>query len=374
MPDAAPVAQQTNGTPQPADPGLLKTPGPIARAQSRIRAGRADTLAALEAGAESAPTMAEPKPVEKAASSDVEVEPETTEAHVDEPDTEAKPEEKVEAAPTDPESTKRLASIQAAEKRSREKVAKERESLAAEKAALAKERAELEAMRSEAESLKKARERAKIDPVGYLEAAGVDDLEYAARMAFAKHKGATDPAQREAHARELQRREQQDDVGALKREMADLRAELARERQQAQFDSHQTAYLDHAVKAIGDSAPIAKALAAKNPAKLRAALWTTTERLIAENEGDVPDFGEVIETYESQRRAELDELGVSLPAAGKAATTETKQNNQTADKKHPAKTLGNDLSTPRVPRPVSKKSDREHRAETLAMLEREQLE
>jgi hypothetical protein len=44
-----------------------------------------------------------------------------------------------------------------------------------------------------------------------------------------------------------------------------------------------------------------------------------------------------------------------------------KKNTQAADKKHPAKTLGNDLSTPRVPRPT--RSDREQRAETLEMLE-----
>jgi hypothetical protein len=358
--------QQTNGTPTAAAPELLSGPGRVAQAQARIRAGRAETLAALEGGKvtdepakPAAPAVEAPK--QDAAPAEVEAAPADPEVEVPEV-----------VAETDPESAKRLATIQTAEKRARDKIAKERESLAASKAEIEKERAAIAAERAEMDAYRKARERAKLDPVSALEALGVDDLEYAAKMAYAKSKAATDPAQREAHAREIARREQSGDVETLKREVAELRAERVREREQTALESNWGSYLDHAVKSIGDDAPISKALGAKNPAKLRAEFRATTQRLIEENDGDVPDFEEVISAYESRRRAELEELGVSLPAAGKAATTETKQNTQIADKKHPAKTLGNDLSTPRVPRPA--KSDREHRAETLALLESGKLE
>jgi hypothetical protein len=371
MADTSQGQQQTNGTPR--SPTVLPAPSNAARAAARIRAGRAQTLAALESGndlnVEAAPEAVAaakaPAPVESPAVDEREVEAvETT----DDAEVEDAPPARVEV---DAESSKRLATIQAAEKRSREKIAKEREQLAADRASIEKERQELAAARSEIEAYRAARERAKLDPVAYLKAAGVDDLEYAARQAYATAKAGTDPQSREAAARMMREREHETELQATKRRLEELEQRLSARDQQAQFESHKNTYIEHAVKAIGDDAPITKALAAKNPAKVRAALWATTEHLIAENDGDVPDFEDVITTYERARRAELDELGID-PATLTAAPAAKKQNDQPADKKHPAKTLGNDLSTPRVPRPT--KSDKEHRAETLAMLERGTLE
>jgi len=380
MGDPAP-AQPSNGVSRAAAPELLKSPSNAAKAAARIRAGREATLAALEGGsddkqptaldaratkpepkAEPKPEIALPEPVE----SGVEAETETEEA------TEVAADPAPAATEADPEANKRIGKIQAAEKRSRDKITKERETLAAEKAKIEQERQQIAAERAELEAYRKAKERAKVDPVAYLEAAGIDDYDYAARQTWARAKAATEPANKEAAANQLRQREHETELQALKRRHEELEQKLAAKEEQQAFETTRSSYLDHTVKAIDDTAPIAKALAAKNPSKLRSALWATAQRMIDESDGDVPEPEEVIAAYEAHRKAELDELGISIPAA-KAATTETtKTNSQLADKKNPAKTLGTNLSTPRVPRPA--KSEREHRAETLAMLEREQLE
>jgi hypothetical protein len=375
-------AQPSNGT-RAAAPELLNGPSNAAKAAARIRAGREATLAALESGGEAKQETAlkaratnteqapEPKPETPALPEPpTEAEPEAETPEGEEP-TEVKPDPAPAATEADPEANKRLGKIQAQEKRSRDKIAKEREQLAADKAKLEQDRQQVAAERAELEAFKKAKERAKLDPVAYLEAGGVDDFDYASRQAFARAKAATNPENREAAARLMRERETETKVERIERELAETKQMLAQRDQQQAFEASRGQYLEHTVKAIDDSAPIAKALAAKNPAKLRAALWQTAERLIEENDGDVPEPEEVIAAYEATRKAELDELGISIPAA-KAATETTKQNSQIADKKNPAKTLGTNLSTPRVPRPA--KSDREHRAETLAMLERNQLE
>jgi vancomycin resistance protein YoaR len=183
--------------------------------------------------------------------------------------------------------------------------------------------------------------------------------------------GKKDPAGAKANAelaaRTLREREANTQTSALQKRLDELEQKLTQKDQQAQFESKRTAYIEHAAKQITDETPIAKALGDKNPEKLRAALWATTERLIEENDGEVPDPADVLATYEKTRRAELEELGVDP-----TTLATPKKNTQAADKKHPAKTLGNDLSTPRVPRPA--RSDREHRAETLEMLESGRLE
>ncbi len=337
----------------------------------RIRAGRADTLAALEAGklADEPKAPVEEKPAGGEQSPEPEVKPEPeqpAEPEVEEEESEEKP-EPVETS-TDPEQAKRLATIQAAEKRSREKIEKERAAYKAERADFERERAAFAAERAQMDAFRKATERAKVDPVSLLRAAGVDDFEYAARLAYAESKAATDPTNREAAAQMLRMREQATKVDATEKRIADLEAKLAAKEQETTFESHRSKYLDFAFKAITDEVPIAKALAAKNPAKLRAALWSTAERMIAENDGDVPEVEEIVAAYEVSRRAELEELGVD-PATFSATP---KKNIQAADKKHPAKTLGTDLSASRAPRPA--KSDKEHRSETLAMLESGKLE
>jgi hypothetical protein len=331
----------------------------------RIRSHRAATLAEFEKS-DLESTTKKVAVVEKPVEKPVDVETDTQDDADAGVETDEQPAAAAKAETTDPESSKRLAAITQAEKRAREKITKERQETSAARAELERAKASLDAERVEFEAWKKAKARAKLDPVAYLEAGGVDDLEYAAKMAYGKAKAATDPANREAAARMMREREQSSDFDALKQEVRDLKAQLTQKEQRNEFETSRSTYLDHAVKAVPDDAPITRALATKNPVKLRAALWATTVELTDANDGDVPDVSEVIAHYEKTRRAELDELGIDY------AATDTKKNLQTADKKHPAKTLGNDLSTPRVPRPA--KSEREQRAETLALLESGKLE
>ncbi len=345
----------------------------MARAQARIRENRSATLAALEQGTTD---VADVKPVEKVAEKPVEkaeAKP-TIEVEADaedtDTDTEVETDTKVEAETTvdTADQNKRLAALNLAEKRSRDKVAKERSELAAAKAEIDREKAALAAERAELDAYRKARERAKLDPVALLEAAGVDDLGYAARMAFAKANAEKDPANREAAARMQREREHSSELESTKKRLEELENKLTAKEQQTLFDRQRDAYVDATAKQIGEEAPLLKAFATKNPTKLRAKLWETTQRLIDET-GDVPDPSDVIAEYEKTRRDELEELGVDFATL---STTTPKKNPQAADKKTPAKTLGNDLSTPRVPRPT--KSDKEHRAETLSMLESGKLE
>ena len=109
---------------------LLNNPSPVARAMSRIKAGQADTFAAIEKG-ELGPTPPSPK-VTKV----VEVlENDTPDPEAPEPETAPDDAEveadavKVDAEPggdkVDAETSKRIAAVQKAEQRSREKVASE---------------------------------------------------------------------------------------------------------------------------------------------------------------------------------------------------------------------------------------------------------
>lgn len=341
------------------------TAGPGAVA-NRIRSQRADTLAALISEGDAPAEKAETPEVAKAPA--VEAEPD---AHDDdEADDEPAPAAKAPEAKVDSETSKRLAAVQAAEKRSRDKVAAERAEVVADRAAAAKERAELAAERAEIAEYRKARERAKLDPVAYLKAAGVTDpaeLEYAAKQAYAAGKG--EPANKEAAARALREREHSEEVAALRKRLDARDAEDAERSERATIDREVTTYVDGLKAAVGtsDVSPLAKHFMNKSPAKTEATLRRLTYEL-AQETGDKPDFDDVLARYEQTRRAELEELGVD-PAS---LTATSKKPEPEATKKTVAKTLGNDLSTPRVPRPKS--SEREHRAETRRLLELGKLE
>jgi hypothetical protein len=372
MPNAA--AQGTGAAAAKPNTGGELLPGPSAQAQAqaRIRAGRADTLAALQGGGSTdAKPVVKPEPAKVDAKPDLTPELDTPELDEDK-GTETEPAEPEKGEPAvDAETAKRLDAVAKAEKRSRDKIAADR---AAAKAETEKRDAELKPRLEKLEKFEAAMKNVHRDPAAALALLGLGDdaaLEGFARAAFAMTEaGKKDPARAKANAdlaaQVLREREANGATEALQKRLDDLERTISTEKQQAQLEQKRTAYVDFTAKKVSDETPIAKALGEKNPDKLRAALWATTERMIADNDGEVPDPEDVLATYEKTRRAELEELGVDP-----ATLATPKKNNQTADKKHPAKTLGNDLSTPRVPRPA--RSDREHRAETLAMLESGQL-
>lgn len=367
-------------------------------AAQRARAGRGETLALLESG-KADPAAAKPstpKPGANGANGTQAPKPALAKPTptIEEPDdadeatSETATETPSAAAPdlssvADPETAKRVSTIQAAEKRSRDKIAAERKELEAQRKAIETEWAPRVKEAEDFKALKAKAKKGGVHLVDALRALGVgdDDLEPAAQAIYAHSKaGAADPARKAAADRMLAERAHVTELEELRAELRELKDGLSKRDEQQTFEQQRATFLDHTVKAIGADAPIATALATKNPTKLRAALWATTVELMEANDGEVPDFADVVATYEAQRKAELEELGLAPPKAAKqpteTETQETKPNNKTADKQNPARTLSNDLSTPRVPRPAQ--SGDEHRKvnrkETLRMLESGKLE
>lgn len=370
MADQGAQQQQVNGTSaRGAAPDLLPGPSALAQAQARIRAGRASTLAALESGDTA------DKPADTAVETETETEQDGGDAAAE---LEAKAESKVDKkldtsdvkpeAKKDPEADKRLAAIQAAEKRSRDKIA-------AERAELEKQAAELKSAREAVERFEKAKKLARRDPAAALEALDITDD--ASREAFARatfamtEAGKKDPsaarANQERAEQTLRARETETTLEKIQRELAETRELITkRDQQQAQQQQAQR-YVSAIETAAKSTAPLVAHLLEHDTDDTHDGLVRTYERLVAEN-GEAPDAADVVAAYDKAQRSKFTKLGINP----ESIYDTSKKNNQAADKKHPAKTLGNDLSTPRVPRPT--KSDKEHRAETLAMLESGKLE
>ncbi len=368
-------------------PGNVVTQGPHPGvvAGQRARAGRAETMALLESGrldAESAkPSVparnGRPAPEAPALERQERAEPERREEPAATPRVEAKPDPKpdpkpdVEAAP-DPETQRRVGQIQAAEARSKQKVAEAKAELEQRAKAIESEWKPRVEAAEKFESLKSKAEKARSNPallVDLFKELGFSEDHFGpsaqALYAFSKE-GQADPS-RKAQAEKLMReREGMDEMSKLRREIDELKQGLTKEKQATEFERLQADFLDGTMKAIADDAPTVKAMTSstKNPKKLRDALWRHTVELTHENDGDAPAFADVVARYQ----AELDEMGVPRPSAQAAKSDdETKKNNQTADKTNPAKTLSGDLTAPRVPRDAT--SSKDHRAETRRMVE-----
>ena len=350
-----------NGTPSGGE--LLAGQSRAARIVATTRAARDEVRSALLAGADLEPTPDAVKPETKPEKTS-EAAPDAA-GTVEEPAAGVASETSAAADRPDAETEKRLAAVQAADKRNREKLAKEREEVAAERAAAAKERAEIAAEREAVAAWRKAQERAKVDPVGYLCAAGVTDpdaLEYAARQAYGAAKG--DPANKEAAARALRERELAGEVADLKRWRAEREQAEKQQAESVRVEREVAAYVDTLVKTAktAEDAPLAKHFMAKSPEKTLHRLRLIAAELAHET-GDVPDHADVVARFEKTRRAELEDYGVNIDSILK---TEQKKPDPPAAEKTAAKTLENTMSTPRVPR--SSTSEREARAEARAEL------
>lgn len=364
----------SNGTPTP---DIRPGPSPGELARQRVRTHRASALAEFtgQRAADPDPTPAPtPAPAEPAKEPAPEVPTEPARAPAADP--------APEPAAADAETARRLATVQAAEKRSRAAIAAEQQKLAAEREAFAKERAAIEADRAELARLKKLADRAKVDPASALRGLGVEDMEYAARQAYAAAKA--DPTNKAAAAEAMRLREQADELAEIRetmkaqaKELADWKSQSAAEREQAHAAQAAEAFMSSLKTAvttgkIGDApvnTPLARYFLAKNPAGADRALRQAAYDLLTET-GDVPDAADVLARYEQTRRAELLADGFdpdALVKAGAPTMTATKVNDQAAGKKLPAPTLGNDLSTPRVPRRYL--GERANREETLGLLE-----
>lgn len=383
---------------------VLNAPHHGVLAAQRAKAGRGDTLRMLEGGqvdpAAAKPSVAAPgraappPPAAKPAVREDAAELETDAAAELETERPTETPTETPATSEDPAVAKRLATIQAAEARQREKATKARAELETRAKAIETEWAPRVAKAEAFEALQvKARKGGAHLVAAFRELGfGDDDLEPAAQTLYAHSKaGAADPARKQAAAAAMRERELAERGDETQRRIDALEEKLAARDRQAEFQQVQGRFLDHALDSITDDAPIARAAAAaidkaraentpdgkvratKLAQKLRGKLWELTVAMAAEFDGDAPDPADVIARYEESRGAELDELGIPRPTS---TTTQPKPNSKPADKQNPARTLSNDLSTSRVPRPrqsgdVARK---ESRRDTLRALETGKLD
>jgi hypothetical protein len=264
------------------------------------------------------------------------------------------------APKADVELAKRLDAIKAAERRSRDEIAKAR--------------AELEAQRKEiAEQTEALKRRFKADPIAVMRELGAstsEDWDLVSRAAWANtEKAAQNPQTREAAMRALKERETTDAVAHLRDELTAVRKELAERDAKANAERQSAAYLTAVSKSLDDSTPIVKTLFDKNPTLAQQRVQLARDYLHQQT-GEIPEPGDVLKMLEQVERDELAYRGidpdqllkttkpVSTPAAGETRS---------------AKTLSNDLTKQTKPR-TAPATPEEERAELLRALEAGQLE
>lgn len=271
-----------------------------------------------------------------------------------------------DSAPTEPapdaETSRRLATVQKAEERSRQAIQKERADALAE---IQRARDEIARMQAEwspkLEAFERLKTRAKYEPDAVLAELGVDDWEHASKAAFLRSKAASDkPESRDAYLRSVKQREHEDRLARIERENAELRQSIVQREQQQTFAQQQSMYLDATVKAANDEAPLLATLATKNPDKARTELWATAQAIF-EATGEVPEPSDLVAAYEQKQRAALESLGIDI-------TTVTKKKPAPVAPTRPAATLPAAPSGA-TPVPNGKKTRAEIEAEVLADLQ-----
>lgn len=241
---------------------------------------------------------------------------------------------------------KRLDVIQAAERRQKEAIAQERERFDARVR-------EIQPKLDRLEQLERAAQRAKYDPASLLLELGIgeDALELAAKQVYARSKAAqADPRLREQAAREMREREYADELTSTRREMAEVKQQLAQQGYERQ--AHE--YIQKVSRAASDETPIVKNWLDKNPARAEQKLIDVAMRLL-DATGETPDPSDVVREVEKIRRKELEEDGVDLSAF----ISRTKSKPTPAGETKTAKTLSADLSKTTKPRSSTPKTRQE---------------
>lgn len=323
-----------------------ETQAPATEAPGNIRADLLAGIEQIETAATTEAVVEPPAPAEV-----VETAPEPAAVEDDEPEAE------------DPALAKRLDTIQKAERRSREAIAKERQAFDQEKA----ERVSTADQIKEFEQLKA---RVRSNPVAVLRALGISDaeLEFVSKQAWFQSEAARKDPKLAAQAAQASReREYSDELAATRRELNEMRTQIQEKEQTAIQEQRVSLYLDTVAKAAGDETPILKTLLTKNPETGRARLRQAAEFLLSET-GEVPEPLEVVRALEEVERRELELRGIDLSAV----KTATKTTTPPATEKKTA-TLTGDLSSTTTPRPPAL-SREEERAEVLRAIEAGSLE
>src|ERR1051325_5109093 len=221
-----------------------------------------------------------------------------------------------------------MAQVRKAEQHLRRKLAEERAQMLAD---IELQKSGWQAKLEKAEAIDRAVSAARKDPVAALKALGFSEDEFDAlgRMIYAHTpEGQKDPKFRASAEAMLREREGRTAVEKLQAELAELKGTLTAREQQAQAQTQLDAYAADLTKAVGDQTPLAKAALAKAPAKAKQALLEIADRLYmasgpSHDLRDIPTAAEVLQAYEAQRSAELEELGIDPKSIGRPAAVAT---------------------------------------------------
>lgn len=227
-------------------------------------------------------------------------------------------EEEEEAEEADPVAAKRIAAIQAEEKRAKQALAAERQRITSE---LDVERRKLEDATAKVEAFASIQARAKRDPMGYLAAAGFgpDDYEELAKIVYGHSAAAQkNPKLRDDAIRLQRERGTIGEVEALRADIQKLKEERETERVQATQEREVAAYVGRVEKSVNGQAPLMSKLLEKNPDAARAQIVQAALALV-EQTGIEPDPSDVIAEVERRERQLLIDRGIEPPPVGKKA-------------------------------------------------------
>lgn len=261
------------------------------------------------------------KPAEKAPEPKAELE------QLEQPKVEEKPAEpKPDDAPPDAQTKKALDAIDKQAKKFREEQAAAKRAFDQE---VAEQRAELARMKQEMQSkfgaMEELEKLAARDPIGLIRKMrpnmSEDDWEVVGRGAFPFTKaGKADPRAAELAARAQKATAVDSEISDLRAELTKVRDELAARDKQAELRSYVERWSGDAVKAIpSDRKTLIGNLHAKAPEKAKQALLALGAELERANDGETPDYADVIAEFEKRERAELEARGVDVDALLKPA-------------------------------------------------------
>jgi len=329
MADAAPATPPAPSGPPPtpaqelADRRAPQRDSVIAAmAQLRGEAPATPTPSGSTAGA--VPAHPSPAPVAESTSPAPTSEPATAPAPAD-----ATP----AAAPATPTPTEiaedhpALVALRKQEQHVRRQLAAERDKFAAD---MERDRAAHQARVAKAESFESRVSQLKADPAALIDLLtdagfGEADFEPLGKLLYGHSpEGQKQPGYKAVAHQSLAQRQLADKVAALEKQLGEATAAQQRAAQEAQVRADLDRWYAVVTKAVGDDAPLARAAMAKNPDRVRERMTALAERLWTQSGPsddlrDAPTPTQVIRAYESERAAELEELGIDPKTAFKPA-------------------------------------------------------
>jgi hypothetical protein len=313
---------------------------------------RAQILASIPKDEESEPAPKEAEPDEDVANEADEDESAPVETADSDEDTDAEDEDgdednddddEDEDVPVDPKTAKGLDVVRKAEKRSRERL---QATIRAKESELSAREQKLEERSARVDKIEKLAARAKYDPGALFRELGITDpadLELAGHALYSEGPaGQADPKRKEHAGRILRDRERDDTIAQLKRENAETRELIERQRQEELADRAAAVYFDEMGEAATSKHPLVAHMLKVDPEDTRRALVVAYERVLKKT-GSTPKPASVVAEYDRAERARLKRIGVDPDAIAKTKAAPAKG---AATKTVAGKTAANSNGTP----------------------------